>query len=121
MKFYSYDEEGYFLGEIIGQRNPAYGELGQPEYLQPGKTTKIQPPEAAENKIQKFVDGSWVLVDSPDYLAAEEQKEADKIMEEKIKTSQANELARQASIASAKAKLAALGLTNDEIKAILSM
>lgn len=121
MKFYSYDEEGYFLGEIIGQKNPAYGELGQPEYLQPGKTTTVKPPQAPKNKIQKFVNNAWVLVDSPEYLAFEEQKKSEKIMEEQIKIYEANQIAKQSSIESAKAKLMALGLTNDEIKAILSM
>jgi hypothetical protein len=125
MNFYSYDENGYFIGITIGQKNPAFGEEGQPEYLQPGSSTDLEPIKLKKNKVQKFVDKEWILVDDPAYLQkVKDEEEAKKAKEQADKLQadlEAERIARQSRLETAAAKLKALGLTDDEIKAMIGV
>jgi hypothetical protein len=123
MKFYGFDESGYFLGEVVGQRNPAFGEQDQPEYLQPAKSTELSPPNAGQNKIQRFVDGAWSVVDHPQFIAEQKRQEEEALAlaeAERVRLEREQEAQiRAVRVNSAKAKLGALGLTEEEILAII--
>jgi hypothetical protein len=95
---------------------------GEQEYLKPANCTDLMPP-AEIDKIARFVDGAWILIDDPrviqqkeEALIAEEKRKQDAITEALILQQQQK---RQAKLASASNKLKALGLTDDEIAALL--
>lgn len=123
MIFYSYDENGFYAGEVLGQKNPAFGELEQPEFLQPAKTTSIAPPNAEINKIAKFINDSWIIVDDPKFLLEQEEKEKLAIIEQQIKEQLAQQATQESirlqKIQSIKQKLNLLGLTEDEISVLI--
>lgn len=119
MPFYSYDDNGFFTEETTGQKNPAFGEEGQPEYLQPAKSTVKAPPQASPEKIAKFSNGDWELVDHPEHLKMLEEKAQEEQLKKTKKEMAKKAADKAAQLASAKAKLAALGLTEEELKALL--
>jgi hypothetical protein len=75
MKIYKYDDSGYFTGVENAQKNPMSHIKGESEYLMKLNSIDIEPPVGL-NKIAKFVNGSWTLVDDPAYLKAQSDLQA---------------------------------------------
>ena len=131
MQYYAHDYNGFYIGTVTGQKNPMSHIEGEPEYLQPAQCVKEVPP-SQEGMVAKLVDGVWQLVEDPAIVKAREEAEA-------LATQQAAQLAaeqaaaqaqqaalqaaqeRQAKMDTASAKLKALGLTDDEIKAMFGV
>jgi hypothetical protein len=136
MKAYKFDENGIFEREIMLQPNPMAHIEGESEFLSPPNVTEIAPPEAQEGKLIQFKDGAWILIDDPKVaeLAEKAKEEAENLA--KIEADKkANELrlqqiqaqrdleteARKSRLASAAAKLKALGLTDEEVTAMIGV
>ncbi len=61
MKVYSYDDEGFYVGEYQAQPNPKR----KGEFLIPANAAAEAPPNPGKDEIPKYKDGSWILV--PDH------------------------------------------------------
>jgi len=72
MEVYSYDKEtGIFVGTTIADEDPK-----RPgNYLFPAQTTSIKPPVVAEDKLAKWDNNAWVLVDKPPKELTPEEKD----------------------------------------------
>ena len=72
MEVYSYDKEsGIFIGTTIADEDPK-----RPgNYLFPAQTTSIKPPVVAEDKLAKWDNNAWVLVDKPPRELTQEEKD----------------------------------------------
>lgn len=141
---YIIDSDGFFVGKHICQKNPlAQGEEDQ--YLFPPNVIFVEPPKKAppENKVYRFNGTAWKAVDDPNYLAMleEQKRQSEKIAEELAERQKAlDEIAkieeqavqaqivaqqkraeREIKLQTAKAKLSALGLTDDEIQAMIGV
>lgn len=72
MEVYSYDKEsGIFIGTTIADEDPK-----RPgNYLFPAQTTSIKPPTIDEDKLAKWDNNAWVLVDKPPKELTPEEKD----------------------------------------------
>jgi hypothetical protein len=131
MQYYAYNHDGIYIGIVFGQKNPMSHIEGEPEYLQPAQCVKEAPP-SQEGMVAKLVDGAWQLIEDPAIVKAREEAEA--LAAQKAAQLAAEEAAlqaqqaaiqaqqeKQAKIDSASAKLKALGLSDDEIKAMFGV
>ena len=72
MEVYAYDKEtNIFIGTTIADENPR-----RPgDYLFPAQTTSIKPPFIPEDKLAKWDNNAWVLVDKPPKELTPEEKD----------------------------------------------
>ena len=64
MKYYSYDEKGFLIGEFTSDIDPLETDRqGKPVYLLPRNATWSTPPKSIDGKIPQWND-QWTLVDS---------------------------------------------------------
>jgi hypothetical protein len=75
MNAYSYDENGFYLGEVSQQPSP----LEPGVFLVPAMATVKPPLVAGENQENRFANGEWLLVESRKSIA-------DKLNLEKLRT-----------------------------------
>jgi hypothetical protein len=142
---YIVDENGFLKGTHICQKNPMAKDGDENQYLMPSNVIIVQPPQEVppEGKTYMFNGTSWQEVDDHAYLEmlAKQKDEADRIaaslaleQESLQETARLNQIAEenriQAEIAqqariqkltSAKVKLLALGLNEDEINAMIGI
>jgi hypothetical protein len=103
MKIYNYNpENGYFVGESLADESP----LESGVYLIPAHATEIVAPKATTGKIVVWNGNNWELQDLP------KEPEID------LKAIQAEAEAKAQAKATAEGKLAALGLTTDDLRAL---
>ncbi|MDB4507261.1 phage tail assembly chaperone [bacterium] len=72
MEVYSYDKQsGIFVGTTVADEDPK-----RPgNYLFPAQTTSIKPPTIDEDKLAKWNNNAWVLVDKPPRELTQEEKD----------------------------------------------
>lgn len=71
MEVYSYEKQtGIYIGTTIADEDPKRPE----NYLFPAQTTSIKPPFVPEDKIAKWDNNVWVLVDKPPRELTPEEK-----------------------------------------------
>lgn len=58
---YSYNEDGYYIGETIAYESP----LEPGVFLIPAQATEVEPPAATIGCWPRYLDGQWVLVEIP--------------------------------------------------------
>jgi hypothetical protein len=130
MQYYAHNEEGFYTGIVFGQKNPMSHIEGEPEYFKPAQCVEEAPP-SQDSMVAKLVDGAWQLVEDP--AIAKAREEAEELAAQQVAQLAAEEAAvqaqqaaiqaqqeKQAKLDSAAAKLKALGLSDDEILAIIS-
>lgn len=67
MKAYSYDEEGFYKGEVECQLDPIETQMsGEEVWLLPANSTYDKPPKEKEGYNIKFIDGAWVYEKIPE-------------------------------------------------------
>jgi hypothetical protein len=70
MRVFSYDERGFFNGEIKAQPNP----LEPGKWLLPARSTSVSPPDFSGDEEPKWNGSSWNLVESRASLKQKEKK-----------------------------------------------
>ncbi len=75
MEVYSYDKvSGIYVGNTIADEDPK-----RPgNYLLPAQTTSMKPPTIDEDKLAKWNNNAWVLVDKPPRELTPEEKDRKK-------------------------------------------
>lgn len=62
MKCYTYDSDGFYVGESVAAINPLETKLkGNPVYMLSHNQTYTPPPELSSGELAAMVAGSWVL------------------------------------------------------------
>ena len=77
MKIYNYDKYGFFIKEEEAEKSP----LEEDVYLFPANSTPIVPPAVDDNKLLRFVNNEWEILDmekvekySEEEINSEEEK-----------------------------------------------
>lgn len=81
---YQCDEDGFFIGEVLCQRNPKTNKPLLPQYA-----TKVKPPDIAENQNAIFIKDSqeWVIVYKQELPQVDSIVEVRKLLENPSKES----------------------------------
>lgn len=77
MKAYSFDENGFYKGEVIRQKSP----LEQDVWLMPANATD-QPPPTAEGFVPRWIGTGWELIEIIQEEIAPELEQRDQSEEE---------------------------------------
>jgi len=62
MKAFSFDTDGFYVGEVNRQKSP----LEPGVWLLPASSTDVQPPECQENEKAMWDGSEWIIVSLPE-------------------------------------------------------